>query len=308
MKKVSVFYDKKLQQLIGCDRGFTDLPLIGHVWTLIGFVVEMATTGVIPKFTRPLSTDGRPSLFDPTPEDVNLLTSAYKQSGRIEIFVRPGNVDVCLGVNIEFLPMGRPGTSILSIEGVIEPSALRSLKISSSPSLVTALMNFDEIFAQPVTSLDFSTFPKRKNRTIWVLHNHHIMTIGQVVRNVDPDWLLHKVRNFGKKCMQALDTALGKHDLFVGKYLGERPGPLETEAIKKLPIHDFNLGSDGWCVVMDSLEHTSLRLIGDLFSRERVEEALRKNSGLPPGSMTKCLEVIPRGLAKEGLKEGVTWD
>ena len=275
MKKVSVSYDKKLQQLIENDKDFAKLPLIRYVWAVIGYIIELASTGIWQEFHKlPVFSAQNGTLFKPTKDEVDLLVHAYKGAGRIEAFVKPGTVDVCLGLDIMFLPKGQSGKPILIIHCAMEPSAIRKLEIKSDPSLVMALANFDEIFARLTGSLDFSANRKRRNRVLGHLDDLHIMTIGQLARVTDPDRLANKIRNFGGKSMEALSVALELHDLSVGKYLGEAPGPLEVAAIKCLPVEKLTRSFQEYCLVKHALEKTEFKLIADLFPRSRFEQAV----------------------------------
>jgi hypothetical protein len=149
MKKVSVFFSKRVQELLETDQQFKQMPLLHYALGLINYVVETGATGINNPFPLPVFTVGENNLLKDGNKLVGLLVPAYQKAGRIEVFVRTGTIDVCLVTEISFFPKGKSENPFLMLEAGMEPSAVRTFKV------VTELTTQDpEAAADPSANLD----------------------------------------------------------------------------------------------------------------------------------------------------------
>lgn len=131
MKKVSILFDRKLQQLLANDKEFKGLPVFRYALTIVNFITELSATGIVPKPLFPmLNCDFNiPETIRLTDSELALFVEAYKASGRIEAQIYPGTVDVCLGVLISFYPKGKGDLPLLIISAGADSMAVRRFSV-----------------------------------------------------------------------------------------------------------------------------------------------------------------------------------
>ena len=140
MKKVTVFFSKKLRDVIERDEEFKKLPVLGYALNLVSYVIEMGATGYGPKPSFPIVCPpfrSEPFLLLPQgiPQEENEVVRtvmwAYQQSNRIEAHIHTGVVPVCLSVEISFYPGKKgPGGKILPsyiLKGGVDSDGVRML-------------------------------------------------------------------------------------------------------------------------------------------------------------------------------------
>jgi hypothetical protein len=132
MKKVSILFDKKLQRLLATDAEFKKILTFRHALAITSFVVEVAATGVCRQPNFPvLNGDFEvPETIRLTPSELALLTRAYKSAGRIEVWIVPGAVEVCLALDITFYGQGKGTPKLLEIFAGVDSMAVRKFGIN----------------------------------------------------------------------------------------------------------------------------------------------------------------------------------
>ena len=141
MKKVTVFFSKKLRDIIAKDKEFAKLPVLQYALDLVNYVILMGATKRFPKPSFPIvcpTFSSEPFLLlpkgEPKGESDTLRDVAwyYQKANRIEAHIRPGTVDVCLAIDIHFFPGKKgPGGIILpsyTLRGGVDSTGVRMLE------------------------------------------------------------------------------------------------------------------------------------------------------------------------------------
>lgn len=145
MKKVTTVFDKQLQKLLATDEEFKRIPVLRHALAITNFVVELSATGIVPPPQFPiLNCDFNvPEAIRLTDSELKLFVEAYKSAGRIQAYIQPGSIDMCLIVNIIFYGPGQGNSQILFVHAGADSMAVRKFNVDR-PTLAELQHLYDE--------------------------------------------------------------------------------------------------------------------------------------------------------------------
>lgn len=131
MKKITIIQDKQLQRLLATDEEFRQLPVFRYALAVINFVAELSATGIVPPPLFPILSGDRevPETIRLTESELKLFVEAHKMSGRMEAYIQPGPIEVCLAVEIIFYSKGRGNVPLLVVHAGSDSMAVRRFAI-----------------------------------------------------------------------------------------------------------------------------------------------------------------------------------
>jgi len=136
MKKATLFFSPRLDELIKTEERWRKLPLFGYALTIVVYVVQIAALRYMTRLPLPLVAPSNGSreivseLACSSCEPTNcVLVGAYNEAQRIEAHMRTGIADASIGIDIKFFR--RQGKDpFVVLEAGVDSDGLRLLRFA----------------------------------------------------------------------------------------------------------------------------------------------------------------------------------
>ncbi len=170
------------------------------------------------------------------------------------------------------------GSVVINVQVIPRCSVVVTVESVDSPS-ETLTSELDKLLARSPRTLQFAG---QVTRIAGFLSSYDIVTIGELVRKSDTDFLYY-YRGVGKTTLDYIKQALAKNGLKTG--MAVTVGPLEKKALMTSPVTKLKIPYD----IQSFLSDRGFRTVSDVLNQNRIEELKKVLSDIthtPSSSIT----------------------
>jgi hypothetical protein len=146
MKKVSFFYNKRLQHLLSKDEEFRKTQMHHYALALANYMVELSIVREPVPVSFPIIGG---FVITPSDDVFAVLKEAHEKTSRVEVHLFAGIADACIGLDMVFLSRATGGP-LLKLLGGIDSMRVRKLDMTMCDELESVAFFENNRFTQAI--------------------------------------------------------------------------------------------------------------------------------------------------------------